>query len=94
MTSAERQSDFRRWWAIDNNDNTAGHLGSVEFSVEIGGKEVWKSGIKRGGEEASPVDVEIPADATELVLKVSDGGDGPAYDHSDWADAKLMMADG
>lgn len=37
------------------------------------------------------IDVEIPADATRLILITNDGGDGNSYDHSIWAEPKVIM---
>lgn len=37
------------------------------------------------------VDVEIPAEATRLILITNDGGDGNSYDHSIWADPKVIV---
>jgi len=60
---------------IDNNSDTAGRNGSAVFAIEIAGKEVYNSGVKRGGEEGSAVDLAIGPDASEIVLKVTDAGD-------------------
>ncbi len=71
---------------VDNNANTAGK-GSVVFFVQADGREVWRSDVLRGGDE--PVEVALKlARAKELVLGVDDGGDGPPYDHADWAEAR------
>ena len=79
---------------IDNNYDTQGVNGSAQFAVVIGGKEVFRSKTLKGGEAAAAVDVEIPAGTNELLLKVDTTEDGPAFDQSDWADARLIAADG
>lgn len=85
---------FQASIGIDNNDDTQGIRGTAQFSVDLDGAEVYRSELCRGGAEPVPVKVAIPAGARELVLKVTDAGDGPAYDQADWADARLSMADG
>ena len=77
---------------VDNNYDTQGTRGSVQFSVEINGKEAFHSATLRGSDAAVPVSVELPPGAGEIVLKVSDAGDGVAYDQADWADARFIMA--
>ena len=60
--------------------------GSVEFSISLDGKKVFESGIMHKDDEAKVVDLDIN-DATELLLKVTDAGDGIGCDHANWADA-------
>lgn len=85
---------FRAFCGVDNNDDTGGKRGSVVCSVEVDGKECFRSGVLRGGDEPVPVDVELPGGARELVLKVDGTDDGPACDQADWADAEIGLADG
>ena len=42
---------------------------------------------------AVPVEIELGG-ATEFLLEVSDAGNGIACDQADWADAKVVLADG
>ena len=77
-----------------NNDNNANvNKGSVVFVVEAGGKEIFRSGICRGGEAPVPVSLDIPLLST-FILRVLDAGDGPAFDQSDWAEAKVQLENG
>ncbi len=78
---------------IDSNDNTSGLRGSVVFSVEAGGKELWHSEVLHEGMPGVPVSVELGG-VTEFVLAVGDAGDGIGWDQSDWADAKVILEDG
>ncbi len=78
---------------VDNNYDTAGQRGSVTFHVEVGGQEAWRSGVHRGGQAPLAVDVALNG-AREFVLRIGDGGDGPGWDQSDWADAQVELADG
>ena len=79
---------------IDNNPDTGGSRGSVEFVVEANGEEVVRSPVLRGGAAPVPIMVRIAPDMRSLRLKVTDGGDGAAFDQADWADAAFVMADG
>jgi alpha-galactosidase len=74
-------------------DDSAGGQGSVEFIVSGDGKILWQSGLMTGGQPAKSVDVDLTGVKT-LGLQVTDGGDGSSNDHADWADAKIVMADG
>jgi len=78
---------------IDNNRDTGGRRGSVIFIVEASDKELFRSDILRGGQEPTKVNVAVPDGAESLVLKVSTP-DEPSHDHADWADARLVKADG
>ena len=51
------------------------------------------SELLRGGETPHRVSVDIIG-VENLVLIVTDGGDGPGYDHAIWAEAKLLAPDG
>lgn len=78
---------------IDSNEQTAGGQGSVVFSVGVAGKSVFKTEMMREGMAGTGVRVGLEG-ARELVLEVSDGGNGIACDQADWADAKVVLADG
>ena len=67
--------------------------GSAVFSVLVGGKVVFKSGVMKRSKKGVPVDVDL-AGAKEFVLEVSDGGDEIAFDWANWADAKTILTDG
>jgi alpha-galactosidase len=78
---------------IDNNYDTAGQRGTVVFVVEVAGKEVFQSPLRKGGQPPLPVRVDLNG-ATEFTLRVLDGGDGPGWDQSDWANAAVTLKDG
>ena len=67
--------------------------GSVIFSVKVGGKEAFRSGVLHCGNDGVPVNVDLGG-ANEFTLAVGDAGDGINCDQSDWADAKVTLADG
>ena len=74
------------------DDEVGGGKGSAEFIVrDGGGKILWRSGIKRQGQPPAAVDVDLTGQA-QIVLQVTTGGDGYDFDHSDWADAKFVIA--
>jgi alpha-galactosidase len=78
---------------VDTNEQTGGGQGSVVFSVKVGGKEAFRSGVMREGMPAVPVRADLGG-ASEFVLEVGDGGDGIACDQADWAEARVTMSDG
>ncbi len=71
---------------LDDHNGSKG--GSVEFFVYGDGRELWHSGVMTHSCPALPVSVDIKG-VKRLLLKVTDGGDGIAYDHADWANARL-----
>ncbi len=78
---------------VDSNAQTSGGRGSVVVSVDVAGKEAYRSGVMREGMNGVPVRVDLGG-ATAFVLTVADGGDGFACDQADWAEAKVDLADG
>ena len=84
---------FTALCGVDSNEQTSGGRGSVVFSVTVGGKEKFKTPVVHEGMAALPVNVELGG-ATAFELDVGDAGDGISCDQSDWADAKVTLADG
>jgi alpha-galactosidase len=82
-----------RFTATVGVDDEVGQQGSVVFKVTGDGKTLWESGVLRGGDPAKDVSVALNG-VKMLVLTVGDAGDGLNYDHADWADAKIVMAEG
>ncbi len=82
----------KRFLAQVGVDDGTGTHGSMEFIVSGDGKVLWKSGVKKGGQPATSVDVDVTGVLT-LALRVTDGGDGNSYDHADWADAQIVMSE-
>lgn len=78
---------------VDANDQTSGGRGSVRFNVAVGGKVLWKSDVLREGMAGVPVSVDLGG-ADKLTLNVDDADDGIGCDQSDWADARVTLADG
>ena len=62
---------------------------SVIFKIYVDGEEKFNSGIVKGTAEQQYVKVDVK-DAKELKLIVTDGDNGNAQDHANWADARLV----
>ncbi len=71
------------------DDGTTSDRASLAFQVAGDGRKLWESGVMRRGQPAKPLDVDVRG-ITNLVLLVTDGGDGVEYDHADWADARFV----
>ncbi len=69
-------------------DDDAEKKGSIEFSVILDGKNVWRSGTMRGGDIPKQIHVDLN-NARSLSLRVSDAGDGTYFDHADWVNPVL-----
>ncbi len=78
---------------LDNNEQTAAGQGTVVFSINVAGRNVFRSDVFRVGTPAKPVEVDLKG-ATEFVLEVGDAGDGIGWDQADWADAHVELSDG
>lgn len=79
---------------IDNNEDTGGQRGSAVFMIEADGRELARSPLLRGSDAPHAISVEIPEGARTLTLRVDTTEDGPSHDQADWADARLVLADG
>jgi alpha-galactosidase len=84
---------FSSWIGVDNNVRTQDGNGSVTFSIEIDGKEIYHSKVFRGRDEPEKIDIDID-NAKIIDLKVGNAGDGPACDHANWAEAKIITNEG
>jgi alpha-galactosidase len=67
--------------------------GSVVFVVFGDRKEIWRSQPMKGGNAASPVDLDISG-IEILTLIATDHGDGTSDDHAVWANASFVMKPG
>jgi alpha-galactosidase len=85
---------FKALVGIDSNFDTGGQRGTVQFSVEAGGRELLRTPTVRGSDAAVPVEVVVPEGVRQLVLKTDTTADGPGHDQADWADARVVLADG
>jgi glucose/arabinose dehydrogenase len=81
-------STCSRFKASVGVDDEVGSNGSVTFEVYAGASKVYDSGLMTGSTATKLVDVSI-AGASELRLVVTNGGNNAAYDHADWALARI-----
>jgi len=79
---------------VDNNFDTGGQRGSVQFSVEIGGREIFRTPTLKGGDAPAPLSLVLPADTRELTLKADATPDGVGFDQADWAEARVILDNG
>ena len=80
-----------RFLASVGVDDAAGGAASIVFKISGDGKKLWDSGVMKPGQAAKQVDVSLKG-LKKLVLEVGDAGDGIAYDHGDWADARFLVS--
>jgi NPCBM/NEW2 domain/Cellulase (glycosyl hydrolase family 5) len=75
---------------LDDEIRRQSQYGSARFQIWMDGAQVWESGLLNGSgaPNTQAVDVAVSGRST-LELRVTDGGDGSAYDHADWADARI-----
>lgn len=78
---------------VDSNNQTSGGRGSVVFSVTLKDRIALKTQRMREGTPARQVSVDL-AGAETFTLEVGDAGDGISCDQADWADARVVLADG
>lgn len=78
---------------VGMDDEIKGQNPAAEFEIYGDNKKLWSSGIMKLGDKAKPVFVSLEG-VKQLELVVTDGGNGPYYDHADWADAKFETSDG
>jgi alpha-galactosidase len=74
--------------AVVGVDDEVGANGSVAFQVWTDGVQRFDSGVMTGAMAGQSVAVNVTG-ANELLLFMTDGGDGSNYDHGDWADAQV-----
>jgi hypothetical protein len=69
-------------------DDEVGPNGTVVFQVWADGVQLFDSGVMTGSAATQSISVSV-AGRTQLDLVVTDSGDGNAYDHADWANARV-----
>lgn len=74
------------------DDESVGQ-GSVRFQIWRDGTLAADSGVRTAADAPRHLSADLRG-GTALRLVVTDGGDGTAYDHADWADAKLACGSG
>ena len=69
-------------------DEEVGDRGSVVFEVWGDGERLVTSGLVRGPQAPVPIAADLKG-VDAMSLEVRSGGDGSAFDHADWGDARL-----
>jgi hypothetical protein len=69
-------------------DDECGTSGSIVFQVLVDGVKRFDSGLMTGASATKSATVTV-AGAKRIALKVTNGGDGAACDHGDWAGARF-----
>ncbi|HPS02855.1 MAG TPA: NPCBM/NEW2 domain-containing protein [Candidatus Sumerlaeota bacterium] len=75
------------------DDDVSDPAASVEFMVCGDGKELARSDVMKVSDKARKLEANLQGVKT-LTLLTADAGDGIRFDHADWADASIEMADG
>ncbi|MEI6059516.1 MAG: NPCBM/NEW2 domain-containing protein [Bacteroidota bacterium] len=79
---------FHAICGIDDEEKASS--GSAVFKVFGNKKLLWQSSVLRSGGPTETVDISINNPDT-LILCTETTADGPAYDHTDWADAYFLV---
>ncbi len=74
-------------------DEEVGDQGTVVFEVYGDGDLLTTSGLVFATDEPIPLVADVTG-VNQLELVVTRGGDGNAFDHADWGDARLDCAAG
>ncbi len=70
-------------------DDEVGYEGSVTFEIWGDGVKLWESDVMLG--TTPPESVTVDVSGVEILsLVVTDANDGDAYDHGNWAGARLL----
>ncbi|MCL2120455.1 MAG: NPCBM/NEW2 domain-containing protein, partial [Planctomycetaceae bacterium] len=78
---------------VDSNENTSGGRGSVRFAVAVENEKLFQTDTIREGTPAQAISLDLKG-RKSFTLIVDDAGDGFSCDQADWADAKIIYADG
>ena len=84
VTFPEPVTRFTAEVGVDNNHDTAGFRGSVQFAILADGQEIFRSPTRTAADEALKIDTELPAGTKQIILAVDMTEDGPSHDQADW----------
>ena len=82
-----------RFAAMVGVDDDVKQSGSVVFSIIVDGRQAAQTAVLHGGDQPQLLSVDLSG-AQKMTLRVTDGGDGIAKDHADWAGALLTLVPG
>jgi glucose/arabinose dehydrogenase len=80
---------FARFISDIGVDDEVYGSGSVVFRVYADAALIYQSTTRRGNSPTLSIDLDVSG-ANELRLNVTNANDGTAYDHADWAGARLV----
>jgi hypothetical protein len=86
-------STYDRFTAYVGVDDEVSGAASVVFEVVGDGRVLARTGVLTPADAAQAIDVDVSG-VRRLTLRATDGGDGINFDHADWADAQLHLAEG
>lgn len=78
---------YERFLSDIGLDDEVGNSGSVIFTVQLDGQQIYSSGLMNGSAPAKSIDVSV-AGGNLLTLSVLPDGDN-GYDHASWGGARL-----
>jgi alpha-galactosidase len=85
---------FEATVGVNKDDATDVGTPTVQFIVEVHGKELLRTPTLTGKTAPVPVKIDLDDSMKEITLKVDCTPDGPSFDHANWADARILMNDG
>ena len=87
LSSIKLDAKAKKFHAIVGvDDEVKKGMGSVEFIVRADGKVLFKSAPMKSGDRPQKIELALTG-VRNLVLEVTDAGDGKGSDHANWADA-------
>jgi len=91
MLYVDLDGKVERFRALVGVDDATNGRGTVAFRVYGDGKNLFDSGVMKGGQEAKTADVPL-AGVRKLMLLAASAGDGIDFDHANWAQAEFVFA--
>ncbi|KGM17625.1 hypothetical protein N867_18410 [Actinotalea fermentans ATCC 43279 = JCM 9966 = DSM 3133] len=79
--------------AVVGIDDEVSQSGSVRFEVWGDGALLAQTGVVTSADGGVPMAVDV-SDVRRLTLRAHEATNGKNFDHADWADARLVCADG
>ncbi|WP_307543159.1 glycoside hydrolase family 97 catalytic domain-containing protein [Streptomyces sp. V3I8] len=90
--SVDIRGAYDRFQAHVGVDDEVGGAATVVFEVVGDGRLLARTEVMTPADAARALDVDVSG-VQRLTLRVTDGGDGINFDHADWGDALLRLAD-
>ena len=82
--------ETEKFQAVVGVDDAAGRPGTLNFKIYGDGKKLWESSVMKLGEKGKEINLNVLGIKT-LLLMVDPAGDGNAYDHANWAEARFVV---